>query len=192
MNYLAHLFFAQDNRESVVGNLMGDFLRGVDRSQLPLSIELGIKNHLEVDKFTDSHPIISELKPLFSVKYRRFAPVILDITFDYLLSQNWSLYSSEPRKEFISRVEKSLEESLDLMPYNMAKMVTILLEYDIFNSYNSISGLTNALDRTAARLRTFYGSINEVEPLLPVIDEKFKLFFPQLIEHIENQSIEKI
>ena len=35
MNFLAHLFLAGDTPESLMGNLMGDFLKGVDVGASP-------------------------------------------------------------------------------------------------------------------------------------------------------------
>ena len=190
MNYLAHLLLAQTNKDSLTGNLMGDFLHGVDRSKLPVAIDLGIQNHFLVDNFTDSYPEVKKLRTLFSVKYRRFAPIIIDITFDYLLSQNWNQFCTTPRLEFIRNTERQLLSNKAVMPQRMAKMVDTLVEYEIFNSYNTIAGLTNALDRTAARLRTFYGSIEEVEPLLPQIEIVFLPFFKELTSYIKAQQIE--
>ena len=62
MNYFAHLVLAQPTVESTVGNLLGDFARGVDRANLPTSIKAGLDNHRAVDRFTDSHPTIRHLK----------------------------------------------------------------------------------------------------------------------------------
>ena len=88
-----------------------------------------------------------------------------------------------PRLDFIRETEKKLMSRQDVIPLRMAKMVETL-GHDIFNSYNTIAGLDNALDRTAARLCTFYHAINEVEPLLEQIDEVFVPFFGELQEFV--------
>ena len=191
MNYLAHLLLAQNDADSLTGNLMGDFLRGVDRATLPPAINSGIINHIAVDTFTDTHKKVKELKALFSPKYRRFAPIILDITFDYCLSHNWDSFCTTPREVFIKETEQKLKSRQDMMPPRMAKMLDTLIEYDIFNSYNTLAGLENALDRTAARLRTFYHAIEEVEPLLSEIEEVFIPFFGELQEFVRVSGIEK-
>ena len=188
MNYLAHLVLAQPNRDSLTGNLMGDFLQGVDRTKLPTAINNGILNHFAVDKFTDTHPQVKELRSLFSMKYRRFAPIIIDISFDYLLSQNWDTLIDTPRLKFIHTAQDQLLANKDAMPQRMAKMVDTLIEYDIFNSYNTLAGLDNALNRTAARLRTFYGALEEVEPLLPQMQDVFIPFWGELTTHIEGRQ----
>ena len=50
MNYLAHLFLARPTADSHFGNLLGDFRRGVDISRYGRAVQLGLKNHYEVDK----------------------------------------------------------------------------------------------------------------------------------------------
>lgn len=191
MNYLAHLLLAQPNADSRTGNLMGDFLQGVDRTKLPPAIEKGIQNHIAVDAFTDSHNETKNLRSLFTPKYRRFAPIILDITYDYLLSQHWDAFCSIPRIEFIRNVEKQLLGNKRAMTKRMANVVETLIEHDVFNHYNTIDGLATALDRTAARLRTFYGAISEVKPLLPQIETVFKPFMFELQEFVAKSAIEK-
>ena len=52
MNYLAHLFLARPTADSQFGNLLGDFRRGVDIKEFGQAVQLGLKNHYEVDRFT--------------------------------------------------------------------------------------------------------------------------------------------
>ncbi|MGZ7081297.1 MAG: ACP phosphodiesterase, partial [Thermoanaerobaculia bacterium] len=56
MNYLAHLFLAGDSAESMIGNLAGDFVKGVLHDRFPPAITAGIVMHRKIDAFTDSHP----------------------------------------------------------------------------------------------------------------------------------------
>ena len=49
MNYLAHLYLSQDNGLSMAGNLMADFLKHVELSELPAAVLNGIENHRLAD-----------------------------------------------------------------------------------------------------------------------------------------------
>ena len=95
MNHFAHLVLAQPTVESTVGNLLGDFARGVDAEALPPPVRAGLLNHRAVDRFTDSHPLISEMKLGFSRRRRRFAGIALDIYFDHLLMNHWEQFAAE-------------------------------------------------------------------------------------------------
>ena len=100
MNYLAHLYFAQRTADSHFGNLLGDFRQGVKVNNLSPMVRLGLENHYEVDRYTDSHPAVVEAKQLFDTKRRRFAPVALDIYFDHLLIKHWSKFSTTSFRDF--------------------------------------------------------------------------------------------
>jgi acyl carrier protein phosphodiesterase len=43
MNYLAHLYLAEDSPESLLGNLIGDFLKGTTVDSYSESIRKGIQ-----------------------------------------------------------------------------------------------------------------------------------------------------
>ena len=60
MNYLAHAALAQPQPQSLVGNLLGDFCKGVAIDTLAQPIQAGLANHRAVDRFTDSHPLVRE------------------------------------------------------------------------------------------------------------------------------------
>ena len=55
MNYLAHLYLAEDTPESIIGNLLGDFVKGSAINDYSEGIKAGIKLHRKIDLFTDSH-----------------------------------------------------------------------------------------------------------------------------------------
>ena len=62
MNYLAHLYLAGDVPESIMGNLMGDFLKGVNVGAHPRAVRAGIRMHQLIDGFTDAHPVVERSK----------------------------------------------------------------------------------------------------------------------------------
>ncbi len=88
MNYLAHAYLSFGQDEVLVGNFIGDFVKGKMMSTFPQEVQNGIRLHREIDKFTDTHPLVragqSYLRPLF----RHYSTVITDIFFDYYLAKN--------------------------------------------------------------------------------------------------------
>ncbi len=103
MNYLAHIYLAGDSEESLLGNIMGDFVKGSIGDGFHPEIEKGIRTHRKVDVFTDSHEIFRASKKLMSPERRRFAGVIIDLAFDHLLSKNWASYSDTDLEGFIRK-----------------------------------------------------------------------------------------
>ena len=103
MNYFAHLVLSQPTIESTVGNLLGDFARGIDQSTLNPAVRAGLKNHRAVDRFTDSHSRIAEIKQCFSPGRRRFAGIALDVYFDHLLMNHWRQFDARDVNQVIAQ-----------------------------------------------------------------------------------------
>ena len=95
MNYIAHLHLAQATQTSLVGNFLGDFVKGSQLEHLPYDIQMGIKLHRKIDVLTDSHPQVVNLRRLFPPHIRRVAGIVLDVYFDYLLMCHWPLFSDQ-------------------------------------------------------------------------------------------------
>jgi len=59
MNYLSHLFLAEQitqDAEEILGNLMGDFVKGRLAEQYSPAVMRGLELHRQVDAYTDHHP----------------------------------------------------------------------------------------------------------------------------------------
>lgn len=192
VNYLAHLLLSPPDDLSRLGNILADFLRGVDQEALPLPVQQGIKLHQKVDGFTDAHPDVRELRRLFSPARRRFSGVILDVVFDHYLIKHWSNYSDCDFDEFVDSAYSSLGAHTELMPDRMQLVVSWMTQRDWIRSYAELKGIGRALDGLAGRLKmnhSFHGSIEEVEEHYPAIEQGFLRFFPQLIEYVEDEKM---
>ena len=86
MNYLAHLFLSDGTPESLIGNLLGDFVKGSIENIYSLKIIEGIYLHRKIDSFTDSHPIFRSSKRLIGVDRRRFSGIMIDVFYDHFLA----------------------------------------------------------------------------------------------------------
>ncbi|MDI3322992.1 ACP phosphodiesterase [Pontibacterium granulatum] len=191
MNYLAHLYFSDTNVESRVGNLLGDFARGVDIDQLSGPIRQGLINHRVIDQFTDTHPQVCELKTLFSSQRRRFSGIALDVLFDHFLIHHWHRYTTEPIDYFLDQAYEDLHQGLPLMPDRMQLVVRKMIEGDWIRSYEDINQVGFALDRIAGRIRfrnNFTGSITEIKQQYAVLEAGFLQFFPDLASFHQNNK----
>ena len=194
MNHFAHLVLSQPTVESAVGNLLGDFARGVDRERLPAPIRAGLDNHRAVDRFTDSHPLVLELKREFSRKRRRFAGIALDIYFDHLLLQYWDRFEHRGQDELIAEFYQRMAVGEQLMPgADMRRITRRMIDYDWFRSYRDIDAIAESLDRVAARIRfdnEFGNSIEDLKRHDDAIRYAFLEFYPQLQAHVAALALE--
>ena len=150
MNHFAHLVLSQATVESTVGNLLGDFARGVDVTALPAPVHAGLLNHRAVDRFTDSHPLVLEMKRCFSRRRRRFAGIALDIYFDHLLLEHWHNFDQRVLDDVIAEFYRLMEAGQSLMPGDDMRRVTRrMIEFDWFGSYRDLDAIAESLDQIA-------------------------------------------
>lgn len=196
MNYLAHIFLAGDSEESLLGNIMGDFVKGAIGNGFHPGIEEGIRTHRKVDVFTDSHEIFRASKKLMSPGRRRFSGVIIDLAFDHLLSKNWASYSDTDLDSFIRNTYTLLERRKAALPERFRLFLPRMIEEDWLGSYRTLEGTGIALDRISERLRRRFGrenklsgAIEEIESNYRELDDNFNAFFPELISFVEDLRI---
>ena len=194
MNHFAHLVLAQPTLESTVGNLLGDFARGVDADSLPRAVRAGLHNHRAVDRFTDAHPRVRQMKRCFSRERRRFAGIALDIYFDHLLIRHWSKFEQRHLESLIPDIYRRMSAARELMPHDSMRRTTRrMVEYDWFGSYRDIDAVAESLDRVARRIRFANRFDNAIEDLLrnqEMIGDGFIEFYPQLQRHVSELAIE--
>lgn len=194
MNHFAHLVLSQPTLESTVGNLLGDFARGLDQNSLPQAVMAGLENHRAVDRFTDAHPQVQRMKCAFSPERRRFAGVALDIYFDHLLINHWQQFEQRHLESLIGEFYQRLADGRAIMPHeNMRQVTRRIVEYDWFGSYRDIEAVAESLDRVAGRIRFANRFDNAIEDLLrnhDMICDGFLEFYPQLQQHVAELALE--
>ena len=193
MNYLAHTALAQPNLHSLVGNLLGDFCKGVDLQTQPKAILDGLANHRAVDKFTDQHPELRQHRLSFSPQRRRFAGITLDVLFDHLLIKHWQQFYATDFDSYKQQLYRDLAEAEHLMPLQMRDTMRRVRQQDWLASYQQLPAVGQALDNIAKRLRfanAFSGIIVEIMPRYHDLEQAFLNFYPQLQQHIAAIKLE--
>ncbi|MEJ0028951.1 MAG: hypothetical protein WDO15_00545 [Bacteroidota bacterium] len=89
MNFLAHLSLSDNEPKLMLGNFMGDFVKGRNlASKFEPLIVSGIELHRAIDHFTDTHKVVQQSKKRLDGKYGHYSGVIVDVFFDHFLSVN--------------------------------------------------------------------------------------------------------
>lgn len=194
MNYLAHLLFAQPSSDSRIGNLLGDFYHGTKLEVLSPAVAAGLYNHRAVDWFTDHHPEVRAARLWFSPDMRRFAPITLDMLFDFCLIKYWRHFYDSDFTEYKGQLYRSLQNDLPQMPDAMASTFKAVTEQDWFGNYVQLEGIQYSLRRMASRGR-FTARYAAIADELPELQQQTELlflsFFPQLQLFIQQAAIEQ-
>ena len=89
MNFLAHLYLSGDNHKIMLGNFIGDFVKGRNGlKKFDPEIISSIELHRAIDEITDNHPIMTVSKNRLRPKYRHYSGVILGVYYDHFLARN--------------------------------------------------------------------------------------------------------
>jgi acyl carrier protein phosphodiesterase len=192
MNWLAHIFLAEPNVESKLGNLLGDFVKGGARKELNLELQRGIACHTAIDCFTDTHSIVSQSKVRITPPQRRFAGVIIDVAYDHFLIKNWELYSQIPFDDFIIEVYTSFG-AYSAIPVTTKAQIDRMIRDDLLRSYRDLAGVESALQRISSRLEGRMQRPFTLELAMPdiidnyaALDRDFQVFFPELRSHVHE------
>jgi acyl carrier protein phosphodiesterase len=189
MNYLAHIYLSGDNEQVILGNFIGDWIKGSDFKKYPADIQKGMILHRTIDSFTDSHQIVRTSKNRLIFEYHKYAGIIIDIFYDHFLAKNWQLYSSIPLPEFSELVNKILVTQMHFLPQNMQDFVPVFMNNRWLELYASVNGIEQVLQsmvrNTTLPDRTLY-AMDNLEKYYDDFGNEFYQYFPQLVHHIEE------
>ncbi|MEL7241209.1 MAG: ACP phosphodiesterase [Cyanobacteria bacterium J06573_2] len=187
MNYLAHLFLSDGTPESLIGNLLGDFVKGSVENVYSPGIIKGIHLHRKIDSFTDSHPIFRSSKRLIGIDRRRFSGIMIDVFYDHFLAKNWSNYSSIPLADFTNNVyQEVLQDNKKILPDRLKNIIPDMIAHDWLASYKQFSAIDraiNGLSRRIKRKNNLFGGVEELFFNYQQLQTDFSMFFPELIDY---------
>jgi len=183
MNYLAHLYLAEQSSEGLLGSLLGDFVKGRLDDRYPETVRRGIALHRAIDSFTDAHPLHLESRNRIGGERRRYAGIIIDVCYDHFLCSHWTEYSDESLASFSERVYGILRDHQDELPDRLGRMAPHMIADDWLGSYAELENVGRALDGIARRMtrsNPLAGAVTEIEANYAALDGDFQRFFPEL------------
>lgn len=194
MNLLAHAWLSGRNEGHLIGNFIGDFIKGDPTAErhglLPLEIE-GIRIHRAIDAFTDSHAEVQAVRTLLYPRCHKYAGVAVDVFFDHFLAMQFNEITGDDLDEFVGYVYSVLQTCADRLPAGAARMAHYMMEQDWLRNYQTTAGIDRALLGLARRTEFPSGLDSAVQDLVihyDTINQHFLHFWPQLVAHIQEVS----
>lgn len=185
MNWLAHLRLAPDQPLVRLGNLAGDFVRGVDIRTLHPDLQLGILQHREMDAFVDAHQVVKRARARFREPFRRFGGVALDVFFDHYLARDWHLYGDGRQLiAFVADVHDSLATYRELLPQELQHLQQRMAQNSWLTMYGTVDGIARVLHAMAQRSRrrsVLATIVSELQRNYDAFDADFAELWPGLV-----------
>jgi acyl carrier protein phosphodiesterase len=189
LNYLAHIYLSGSNDEILVGNFIGDYVKGFELARYSDNVRKGIMLHRHIDSFTDTNIIVRRSKARIMEKYRKYSGIIIDIFYDHFLVNAWSDYSSHPLEGFVLNVFEILNRHLEDIPEGVKLFLPSFIQNNWIQKYSTVEGIEDILHRMSSRTTL----PEETDFAIKILREdynKFKFefatFFPSLISYVSN------
>jgi acyl carrier protein phosphodiesterase len=190
MNFLAHTYLSGCNDEIIVGNFMGDYIKGRNYVHLPEMVRKGILIHRDIDTYTDAHAITRRSRLRLVERYHKYAGVIVDIFYDHFLAASWSEYCGISLKEYVDRTYDLLKRNYKTLPQGIKVWFPTFLENNWMMAYQTVDGIELVLDRMSANTSLPDHTGFVIERMREQYDEfrnDFREFFPLIIDYIEKK-----
>lgn len=189
MNHLAHCFLSLDNEDVLLGNFIGDFVKGHDWQNYPAEVQKGILLHRAIDSFTDNHAMTDRSVSRIRPHAGRYAPPFVDILYDHLLAIHWDEYSAESFDAFAEKTYTRLAKRATDMPEILRERLPKMLDGKFLHTYTRREGLEWVLGKFSLRLAGNFDSTALSKCFFDEIDafsSDFKAFFPDLLDKVND------
>jgi acyl carrier protein phosphodiesterase len=197
MNFLAHILLSGESEGVMMGNYVGDFIKGRLSDEKTINWNpdyvLGLKLHRSIDSFTDTHPQVHAAKDVAAISQGKLAGIAMDIYFDYFLAKNFHNYHSEPLYVYAHRMYSVIQRNAHFIPETMVPMVQSMIRQDWLTGYATMEGIDTTfhrLSRRAGFLEPIYDAIADLRANEDFYYHQFLAFFPELRKHAGQFIVE--
>ena len=188
MNFLTHLFLSGDTPGLLVGNLMGDFVKGRLDGRFPADIEQGILLHRKIDSFAGRNRNFLRSKRRLDPCFGLYRGVLVDLFYDHFLAAYWEDYAGVSLSFFISDTWQVLCEHKEFLPDKLRRIMPFLFG-DWLPSYSDTEGITAVLRRMSRfrlkRANRLWEGAEALGRHYGGLYADFREFFPELIAFSE-------
>ena len=192
MNILAHAYLSGRHTEVIIGNFMGDFIKGDptgSRHQLTPGVIAGVRLHRAIDTFTDAHPDVAAVRDLLHPRCHKYAGAAVDVFFDYFLAVDFQRLTGESFAVFVSQFYQTLRHNETRLLPVAARMADYMIRQDWLTNYQFTDGIDRSLKGIARRTAYPSGLDTVVEDLDRYHDriaQHFQYFWPALVAHCQQ------
>ena len=151
MNFLCHMLLSGADEQVLIGNFMGDFVKGPLAERFPERIRLGVTLHRRIDSFASRSDLFQHSRLRIDPHYGLYRGVLVDLFYDHFLVRGWSDWSDEPFDCFLARTRSIIEEQRTELPERMQPLVPVIFG-ELLPSYGEVSGIGKALERMSRRV----------------------------------------
>ncbi|MCW3784855.1 ACP phosphodiesterase [Plebeiibacterium sediminum] len=190
MNFLAHLYLSQGINQLMIGNFIGDYVKGKKYESYSPEIQKGIILHRKIDAYTDSHPIVKQSTARFKPCYNRYASVVIDVIYDHYLAKKWNQYSDITLNNYVDKVHAYLLKNYFSLPNRVKGFLPFLIKSRRLENYQHLWGIEKSLsimanysslpDKTTCAIKVLTEQYDELQG-------EFESYFNELRKVVQKE-----
>ena len=189
MNLLAHAYLSQHHPKILLGNMLGDDVKGKQIVLYPPMVRVGIQLHRYIDSYTDQQPQLSKAKDLFRPYVGLYAGALTDISMDYFLARDPAIHTYTEWQNFAQWAYQQLQYESSWHSGGFKRYFPYLKSENWFIKYRDtdfIKGsMTNLLKRTRQQEKTPF-VLSAFDQHQQILKESYQAFFPLLQAYVSR------
>ncbi|MCK5729940.1 MAG: DUF479 domain-containing protein [Draconibacterium sp.] len=193
MNFLAHLYLSGENEKLMVGNFIGDYVKGNKYENFKGDVKKGILLHRQIDFFTDNHLKFREAKKLLVPELGLYSGIVIDLIYDHLLAKNWNNYSNLTLRKYTKWVHTVLLSNFFYLPKRVQGFLPILIQNRRLESYATVKGIQKSMEimsRYTSLPDKSEKTITIMADNLPFFESNFASFMEDVISFVKNNDFD--
>jgi acyl carrier protein phosphodiesterase len=189
MNFLGHLYFSRNDKELMLANLFGDFVRGKDLSYLRHKTQQGVFLHRSIDSYIDNHPAVHDLLQILYKPLPKIAGIAIDLYFDHLLAESWKDFHEEDLADFTQDFYDSADLSHDEFTDHFRLLIAKMGEKNWLYQYQFEHELYKACQGVSRRISFENELVNGLDvfhEFRPEIEKTFDIYMRDAHVYLNN------
>ena len=182
MNFLFHMLLSGGDDQILVGNFMGDFVKGPLADRFPERIRQGLNLHRRIDSFASRDDLFQRSRLRIDRRYGLYRGVLVDLFYDHFLVTEWHDWSDEPFDVYLARSRSIIERERAELPERLQRLVPTIFE-ELLPSYGTVAGIARALERMSRRVvreNQLAGAESQLELHYDGLRADFRDFMPRV------------
>jgi acyl carrier protein phosphodiesterase len=152
MNFLFHMLLSANDDQLLVGNVMGDFVKGpLVVGTYPPRILQGLQLHRSIDSFAQRDASFQSSRLRLSPHIGLYRGILVDLFYDHFLARDWDLWSDVSFPDYIAAARSTIERYMEILPPRFQEFVPVIFN-ELLPSYVAVSGIESALQRMSRRV----------------------------------------
>lgn len=183
LNYLAHLLLSCDEEELLVGNFLGDHVSNAEVPLFSVGIQRGIRLHRAIDTYMDNHPVVRQGTRRLHARHGKYAGVVMDVLYDYLLVEQWTTFGVGTLQQFADQTYAVLLRHQSSMPERVQAFLPRMVADNWLVQYGTREGIAftfSRLQRRVSQPQFLEDALVSLDEHKAALSAEFALFFPDM------------